>query len=108
MKKRYGSLKMSTQLIKHTFSLRSFSQIISTSTKIEFIKRLANSGLEAVESTSFVSPKWVPQMADHVEVVQGLDHNGRTMFPVLTPNIKGYEAAVTSCLQSTIATISPA
>ena len=80
----------------HHLTLRIYfsNQLIPTATKIEFINRLSRAGLKSVEATSFVSPKWVPQMADHVEVVRGLDHNGVTVFPVLTPNLKGYEAAV--------------
>jgi len=62
--------------------------------------RLAMAGLKTIEATSFVSPKWVPQMADHVQVLQGVQATKNTlpeandiMYPVLTPNIKGYEAA---------------
>lgn len=43
---------------------------------------------------SFVSPKWVPQMADHTEVLRGIDRVGGISYPVLTPNLKGFEAAV--------------
>ena len=52
--------------------------------------------LSCIEATSFVSPKWVPQMADHVEIIQGVQDKDRIDYPVLTPNQKGYEAAVRS------------
>ena len=64
--------------------------------KVDFISRLAGAGLTHVEATAFVSPKWVPQMADHKEVLSRLTESpdpGVT-FPVLTPNIQGYRAAV--------------
>ena len=67
---------------------------ISTETKLELIERLVASGLRDIEATAFVSPKWVPQMSDHVEVMRGLKHGQGVNFPVLTPNLKGFEAAV--------------
>lgn len=74
--------------------LQNEKTLIATSTKIEFIQRLSRTGLRFIEATSFVSPKWVPQMADHTDVLSGLDQSGDVSFSVLTPNIKGYEAAV--------------
>ena len=66
-----------------------------TEVKVEFIKKLAGAGLTHVEATAFVSPKWVPQMADHREVLSSLSQKAGTVtFPVLTPNIQGYRAAV--------------
>lgn len=62
--------------------------------KVEFINRLASSGLSVVEATSFVSPKWVPQMADHTEVMAQIDRRPSVSYPALTPNLKGFEAAV--------------
>ena len=54
---------------------------------------LVNSGLQVVEATSFVSPKWVPQMADHVQVLNATaEFDQSCAFPVLTPNMKGFEA----------------
>lgn len=67
---------------------------VSTSTKLELIRRLAEAGLRDIEVTSFVSPKWIPQMADHAQVMAGLPHMPSVSLPVLTPNMKGFEAAV--------------
>ena len=72
--------------------------LVPAATKLELIRRLAEAGLRDIEATAFVSPKWVPQMADQAEVMAGLPaiaaaHPGRH-FPVLTPNMKGFEAAV--------------
>jgi hydroxymethylglutaryl-CoA lyase len=66
---------------------------IPTSTKIELIERLADAGLPAVEATAFVSPKWIPQMADHTEVLERLNRKKGVAYPVLTPNLKGLEGA---------------
>ena len=62
--------------------------------KIELIERLAEAGLPAVEATAFVSPKWIPQMADHAEVLAGIRRRPGVSYPVLTPNLKGFEAAL--------------
>jgi hydroxymethylglutaryl-CoA lyase len=61
--------------------------------KVELIERLADAGLQAVEATAFVSPKWVPQMADHTEVLERVRRKPGVSYPVLTPNLKGFEAA---------------
>lgn len=74
--------------------LQNESQRVSTETKIEFIKRLADTGLKTIEATAFVSPKWVPQMADHAEVMRGLERREGVSYPVLVPNLRGFEAAV--------------
>ena len=66
---------------------------VPTGTKVELIERLANAGLPAVEATAFVSPKWVPQMADHAEVLKTLRRKPGVAYPVLVPNMKGFEAA---------------
>ncbi|XP_043361938.1 hydroxymethylglutaryl-CoA lyase, mitochondrial isoform X3 [Dermochelys coriacea] len=55
---------------------------------------LSETGLPVIEATSFVSPKWVPQMADHTEVLQGIQKFPGVSYPVLTPNLKGFQAAV--------------
>ena len=68
--------------------------IVPTAVKVEFINRLASSGLSVVEATSFVSPKWVPQMADHAEVMAQIERRPTVSYPALTPNLKGFEAAV--------------
>jgi hydroxymethylglutaryl-CoA lyase len=66
---------------------------VPTAVKLELIERLADAGLPAVEATAFVSPKWVPQMADHTEVLERIRRKPGVSYPVLTPNLKGYEAA---------------
>jgi len=74
--------------------LQNEKQVVPTDTKIEFIRRLADTGLKSIEATAFVSPKWVPQMADHAEVLRALPHREGISFPVLVPNMRGFEAAV--------------
>jgi hydroxymethylglutaryl-CoA lyase len=66
---------------------------VPTAIKLELIERLADAGLPAVEATAFVSPKWVPQMADHTEVLERIRRKPGVSYPVLTPNLKGFEAA---------------
>jgi len=66
---------------------------VPTATKVELIERLAAAGLPAVEATAFVSPKWVPQMADHTEVLERIRRRPGVSYPVLTPNLKGFESA---------------
>lgn len=77
--------------------LQNEKQPVATATKIELIERLARTGLRTIEATAFVSPKWVPQMADHEDVLRqvlGLAVSGDVQFPVLTPNLKGLESAL--------------
>ena len=74
--------------------LQNEKQNVSTATKLELIDRLTATGLRDIEVTSFVSPKWVPQMADHADVMRGLRRHPGVNYPVLTPNLKGFEAAV--------------
>ncbi|MGH8734036.1 MAG: hydroxymethylglutaryl-CoA lyase, partial [Burkholderiales bacterium] len=66
---------------------------VPTAVKVELIERLADAGLPAVEATAFVSPKWIPQMADHTEVLERIRKKPGVSYPVLTPNLKGFEAA---------------
>ena len=66
---------------------------LPTRVKLELIERLADAGLPAIEATAFVSPKWIPQMADHTEVLEGIRRKPGVAYPVLTPNLKGFEAA---------------
>ena len=66
---------------------------VPTAVKLELIERLADAGLRAIEATAFVSPKWIPQMADHTEVLERIRRKPGVSYPVLTPNLKGYEAA---------------
>lgn len=79
--------------------LQNIKQSIPTKTKIELLERLASSGLHHIEATSFVSPKWIPQLADAAEVMKRISpliENGEINFPVLVPNLKGLENAVKS------------
>ncbi|MGQ5524305.1 hydroxymethylglutaryl-CoA lyase [Chitinimonas sp. PSY-7] len=66
---------------------------VPTETKLAFIDQLADAGLSVIEATAFVSPKWVPQMADHSEVMRGLKRRPGIRYPALVPNMQGYEAA---------------
>ena len=66
---------------------------LPTEVKLELIHRLADAGLPAVEATAFVSPTWIPQMADHTEVLERIRRKPGVSYPVLTPNLKGFEAA---------------
>jgi hydroxymethylglutaryl-CoA lyase len=73
--------------------LQNEKQEVPTQVKLELIERLADAGLPAVEATAFVSPKWIPQMADHTEVLERIRRKPGVSYPVLTPNLKGFEAA---------------
>ena len=66
---------------------------IGTANKIELIDRLSRTGLRSIEATAFVSPKWVPQMADAAEVLGGITRAPGISYPVLVPNEQGYERA---------------
>ena len=74
--------------------LQNEKQAIDTATKVELIARLGASGLKTIEATAFVSPKWVPQMADNAEVMHQITRLNGVTYPVLTPNLKGLEAAL--------------
>lgn len=67
---------------------------VPTEVKVGLIDRLTDAGLPAIETTSFVSPKWVPQMADNAQVMAGIRRKPGVRYPVLTPNIKGFDAAM--------------
>ncbi|WP_310618515.1 hydroxymethylglutaryl-CoA lyase [Flexibacterium corallicola] len=67
--------------------------LIPTEEKITLINLLSKSGLKKIESASFVSPKWVPQMADGAEVLAGITRQSDVIYSALTPNMKGYERA---------------
>eukprot|EP00698_Gefionella_okellyi_P023705 TRINITY_DN8171_c0_g1_i1.p1 TRINITY_DN8171_c0_g1~~TRINITY_DN8171_c0_g1_i1.p1 ORF type:complete len:350 (+),score=71.52 TRINITY_DN8171_c0_g1_i1:80-1129(+) len=73
--------------------LQNESKIVSTQLKVALIERLAGTGLQIIEAGSFVSPHWVPQMADTAEVIKAITRFPNVTYPVLTPNLKGYEAA---------------
>ena len=76
--------------------LQNEKQDIPTPTKLELIRRLEQAGLKHIESAAFVSPKWVPQMADHTQVMEAVMRNRKAdiSYPVLVPNLKGFEAAM--------------
>jgi hydroxymethylglutaryl-CoA lyase len=76
--------------------LQNEKQPVPAAVKIELVHRLQDAGLAAIEVTSFVSPKWVPQMADNAEVMHGIRRNPRVTYSVLTPNMKGLEAALSA------------
>lgn len=67
---------------------------ISTETKVALIERLAGAGLTAIEAASFVSPKWIPQMADGAQVMAQIERKAGVRYSALTPNLKGFERAV--------------
>ena len=74
--------------------LQNESQPVPASVKIELIDRLTDAGLPVVEATAFVSPKWVPQMADNAAVMAGIHRKPGVAYPVLVPNRKGLDAAI--------------
>jgi hydroxymethylglutaryl-CoA lyase len=74
--------------------LQNEAQSVPTAIKIELIERLADAGLQVIEATAFVSPKWVPQMADNAAVMAGIRRRPGVTYPVLVPNRKGLDAAM--------------
>ena len=74
--------------------LQNEKQPVPAATKIELVHRLQEAGSKEIEVTSFVSPKWVPQMADNAEVMQGITRQPGVRYSVLVPNMKGFEAAL--------------
>ena len=76
--------------------LQNEKQPVPASVKIELVHRLQDAGLKNIEVTSFVSPKWVPQMADNAQVMAGIQRQPGVCYSVLTPNLQGFEAALNS------------
>ena len=74
--------------------LQNEKQIVPTATKVALIDLLSATGLRSIETTSFVSPKWVPQMGDNAQVMAGIARRAGVTYPVLAPNVKGFEAAL--------------
>ncbi|XP_063960827.1 hydroxymethylglutaryl-CoA lyase, mitochondrial-like [Lytechinus pictus] len=74
--------------------LQNEKAMVPTETKIELINRLSDTGLKVIEATSFVSPKWIPQMGDHTDVMKGISRRGGVDYPVLTPNLQGFKSAL--------------
>jgi len=76
--------------------LQNEKQPVPASVKIELVHRLQDAGLKDIEVTSFVSPKWVPQMADNAQVMAGIQRKPGVRYSVLTPNLQGFDAALKS------------
>ena len=76
--------------------LQNEKQAVPAAIKVELVHRLQAAGLTEIEVTSFVSPKWVPQMADNAEVMAGIARKPGVRYSVLTPNMQGFEAALTT------------
>ena len=74
--------------------LQNEAQPVAAAHKIELVHRLQAAGLKQIEVTSFVSPKWVPQMGDNAEVMAGIQRQPGVRYSVLTPNMKGFEGAI--------------
>ena len=74
--------------------LQNEKQAVPSNVKIELINGLIDAGIRKLEATSFVSPKWVPQMADNSDVLNGIIKRDDVTYSVLTPNLKGFEAAL--------------
>ena len=76
--------------------LQNEKQPVPAAIKVELVHRLQAAGLKEIEVTSFVSPKWVPQMADNADVMAGIARQEGVRYSVLTPNMKGFESALLS------------
>jgi len=76
--------------------LQNESAMVATADKIELVDRLSATGLRSIEATSFVSPKWVPQLADAAQVMAGIRRRPGVSYPVLVPNEQGYARALAS------------
>ena len=74
--------------------LQNEKQAVPAAIKVELVHRLQDAGLTEIEVTSFVSPKWVPQMADNAQVMAAIQRKPGVRYSVLTPNLQGFEAAV--------------
>jgi len=74
--------------------LQNEKQLVPTEIKVDFINRLSTSGLKSIEVTSFVSPKWIPQMADNATVFKKIEKRDNVSYPVLVPNLKGLTSAI--------------
>ncbi|MGE3920604.1 MAG: hydroxymethylglutaryl-CoA lyase [Gammaproteobacteria bacterium] len=76
--------------------LQNEKNFLPTETKIEFINKLSDTGLSVIEVTSFVSEKRIPQLADHAEVLSSIKRRNNIRYPVLVPNLKGFETALSA------------
>ncbi|MGE5424485.1 MAG: hypothetical protein ACM3N9_03925, partial [Syntrophothermus sp.] len=75
-------------------AMQGFSRIIPTNEKIQYLRLLMNAGFDILDAGSIVSPKFVPQMADTLEVINGLEMNKKTRIMVLAASLRGAESAV--------------
>src|SRR5450432_4713379 len=76
--------------------LQNEKEIVSTTNKVELVHRLQAAGLREIEVTSFVSPRWVPQMSDNAAVMAGIERKPGVRYSVLIPNMKGLDAALSA------------
>lgn len=74
--------------------LQNEKNVVPTDVKVAFVNSLSQCGLKSIECTAFVSPKWVPQMSDHSQVLRAITRHPGVSYPVLTPNLKGLESAL--------------
>ncbi|MGN6232618.1 MAG: hydroxymethylglutaryl-CoA lyase [Trinickia sp.] len=74
--------------------LQNEKEFVPTEVKIELVNRLSAAGFRNIEAASFVSPKWVPQMADGAQVMAGIERRAGSIYSVLTPNMKGFDGAL--------------
>lgn len=82
--------------------LQNEKEFIATSVKIELVNRLSQAGFPNIEAVSFVSPKWVPQMADGAEVMAGIKRAPGTIYSALTPNLRGFEGALAASIDEVV------
>ncbi|SAK91627.1 hydroxymethylglutaryl-CoA lyase [Caballeronia catudaia] len=95
----YGALKSLPKRVKIVEvgprdGLQAEKTQVSTQVKVELVNRLSSAGFENIEVTSFVSPKWVPQMGDAADVMASINRRDRVIYSVLTPNLRGLEGAI--------------
>ena len=76
--------------------LQNEKTIVDTASKIHFIEQLANAGLKRIEITAFVSPRWIPPLADQMEVALGVKKKPGVRYAALVPNVRGYERAMST------------
>lgn len=95
-----GAYRLKVQIVEvgPRDGLQNEKEMVSTAVKIQLIDRLVSSGLKRVEASSFVNPKWIPQLADATEVLQGITWSSDVTFSALVPNIRGLERARASGL----------
>lgn len=91
-----GSNRVSIVEMAPRDGLQNEAALIDTKDKIRLVDMLSGCGFDRIEVTSFVSPKWVPQLADAAEVMAGISRRDGVHYAVLTPNLKGFEAALTA------------